>query len=85
MTVDPTIIVAVITGVLTLAGTIITVKGGNKDIQNELDKHNAVQDERITELTREVRKHNEFAERIPKLEAKVETMEKTISKLQEVK
>lgn len=83
--IDPAILVAVITGVLTLAGTIITVKGGNDKIQHELDKHNAVQDERITELTREVRKHNEFAERIPKLEAKVETMEKTISKLQEVK
>ena len=82
MTVDPSIIIAVITGVLTLIGTVITVRGGNDRIQHELDKHNAVQDERITELTREVRKHNDFAERIPRLQEKIENIEKRISKLE---
>ena len=83
---DPTIIVAVITGVLTLAGTVITVKSGNDKMQtnltHQLETHNAVQDEKITELTREVRRHNDFAERIPRLEAKIETIEKQINKME---
>ena len=78
--IDSAILIAIITGVLTLCGTIITVHGGNTKIQNELDKHNSVQDERITELTREVRRHNDFAERIPKLEAKIESIEKQINR-----
>lgn len=80
--IDPAILVAVITGVLTLAGTIITVKGGNDKIQHELDKHNAVQDEKISELTREVRIHNNFAQRVPLLEQKIETIEKQINKME---
>lgn len=84
--VDPTIVVAIITGVLTLAGTVITVKSGNDKMQttltHQLETHNAVQDEKITELTREVRRHNDFAERIPRLEAKIETIEKTINKME---
>lgn len=80
--IDPAILVAVITGVLTLAGTIITVKGGNDRIQHELDKHNAVQDEKISELTREVRIHNNFAQRVPLLEQKIETIEKQINKME---
>lgn len=69
------LVVAVVTGLFTLVGTIITVYAGNKKISNDLDKHNAVQDERIAELTREVRKHNEFAERIPVLEVRVDHLE----------
>lgn len=82
MQVDATIIV----GILTLVGTIITVWAGNvstKDkILAELNKHNAVQDERLTELTREVRRHNDFAERIPKLESRYENLEKRVDRLE---
>lgn len=72
---DTGVIVAIVTGLFTLIGTVITVYAGNKKISNDLDKHNAVQDERIAELTREVRKHNEFAERIPVLEVRVDHLE----------
>ena len=41
-------------------------------------------DERITELTREVRMHNDFARRIPVLEQRIETLEKEINKIEEV-
>jgi len=82
MKIDPTIAV----GLLTFLGTIVTViagfiSTGNK-LQSELDKHNAVQDERISELTREVRRHNDFAERIPNLEAKYDSLEKRVDRLE---
>lgn len=60
---------------LSLIGTIITTKAGNDKIQHELDKHNAVQDTKLEELTREVRLHNDFATRIPVLEQRVTALE----------
>ena len=80
---DPSIIVAIVTGCLTLLGTIITLKTGNSKIEMDLSKHSAVQDEKIAELTREVRLHNNFAQRVPLLEQKVEMLEKEINKIEE--
>ena len=54
------VITAVITGAITLAGVLIS----NNAKQ-------AVLEERIEALTREVRKHNNFAEKIPVLEEKI--------------
>ena len=54
------IITAVITGAITLAGVIYS----NSTKQ-------AVLEERIDALTREVRKHNNFAEKIPVIEEKI--------------
>lgn len=76
------IIVALITGGLALLGTVITVRAGNQKISAELHEHNAVQDERIRNLTEEVRKHNSFAERIPTLEARFDSIEKRIDTLE---
>lgn len=80
------IIVALITGGLTFAGVLISNISGNKkvvnDIKTELVKYQAVTDEKITELTYEVRKHNGFAERIPKLEEQVVSINKRIDYLQ---
>ncbi len=77
LTVCSTIVVAFIS----LIGTIFTTKAGNDKIQHELDKHNAVQDTKLEELTREVRQHNDFATRIPVIEQRVTALEKeTFSK-----
>lgn len=73
-----TVLTALITGGLALIGTFLTVRAGNQKIMAELEKHQAVQDEKIENLTREVRKHNEFATRVPVLETKVEMIEKEI-------
>jgi Tfp pilus assembly protein PilN len=62
--------------IITLIGTVITTKAGNERIQHDLDKHNAVQDTRLEELTREVRQHNDFATRIPVIEQRVTALEK---------
>lgn len=61
---------------ISLIGTVLTTKAGNDKIQHELDKHNAVQDTRLEELTREVRQHNDFATRIPVIEQRVTALEK---------
>lgn len=80
---DSTIIVALISGIVTLIGTAMTVRSGNKKTHDMLKLQQAIQEERITELTREVRKHNCFAERIPRVETKLEDAVKRIEKLEE--
>lgn len=72
---DTTVIIALIGAVATLAGTVITVRGGNKRIQQDLREHNAVQDEKISNLTKQVEKHNSLVERTYKLEARVDVLE----------
>ena len=62
------IVVALITGGLTLLGTIITVVSVNKKTQQDAAVSRAVMEQKITELTREVREHNDFARRVPVLE-----------------
>lgn len=63
---------------ISLVGTVLTTKMGNDKIQHELDKHNAVQDTKLEELTREVRQHNDFATRIPVIEQRVTALEKNV-------
>lgn len=81
------IIVAIISGGLALVGTVIAVSAGMKktesSILNALQISQAVQDEKLSELTKEVRRHNDFAERIPSLEARVTVVEKRIDKLED--
>lgn len=67
-----TIVSAAITGGLALLGVIITNLMQGKKIEKKLEIAQAVTDEQIKELTREVRKHNNFAEKIPKLEERID-------------
>lgn len=69
-----TLMIALIPSILSLVGVILTVRAGNIKIMNEMKIQQAVQDEKIAELTREVRKHNEFAVRVPVLEERVRQM-----------
>ena len=69
------ILVAVITGLFALLGTYLTVKQGNNAIMHELKAHQAVQDEKIDNLTKEVRKHNDFAVRVPVIEERIRNLE----------
>lgn len=71
-----TVLSTIAVAVITLIGTVITTKMGNDKIQHDLDKHNAVQDTKLEELTREVRQHNDFATRIPVIEQRVTALEK---------
>lgn len=59
-----TAVASITVSIISLIGVIITTRASTSKIQNELKINNAVQDERIQELTREVRLHNSFAERM---------------------
>ena len=69
-----TIIVAIITGGLSLLGVIITSNKTTREVQAKLDKQQAVTDTKLEELTREVREHNNFARRVPVLEEQLHSM-----------
>lgn len=70
------VISAAITGGFAVVTTFLTVKSGYNDVMAELEKHQAVQDEKIETLTKEVRKHNDFAVRVPVLEERIRQLEK---------
>lgn len=65
------IFAAILSGIVTLTGVLIANS-----------KAQAVTDTKIEELTREVREHNNFARRVPLLEAQVETLRGDIRELQ---
>ncbi len=69
------IVVALITGCLSLVGTIITVLATSSKTRTDMKVAQAVTDTKIDNLTREVRYHNDFAKRIPVLEEKVRNLE----------
>ncbi len=66
-----TIISAAITGGLALLGVIFTNIMQGKKIEKKLEIAQAVTDEKIKELTREVREHNNFAKRMPQVESDI--------------
>ena len=76
------IIVALITGGLTLIGTIITGNRNARELDHKLDKKQAVTDAKLEELTREVREHNNFARRVPVLEEKMKVANHRIENLE---
>lgn len=66
------IVTALLTGGLTLLGVIISN-----------NKHQAVTDTKVEELTREVREHNNFARRIPVVEEQIKVMNHRIGDLED--
>jgi len=79
------IIGSIITGVLALIGVVITVTNGNKKMENQLDKQQAITDTKLEELTREVRAHNNFAQRVPVLEEQMKVANHRIDDLEQKK
>ena len=76
------ILVAIITGGLSLVGTIITVLMSARKTEQSLSISNAVMDTKIEELTREVRLHNNFAQRIPVIEEQIKVVNHRIDDLE---
>jgi hypothetical protein len=72
------IIVAIITGGLSLVGVVVTnilsSKRISSEIEHKLEIRQAVTDSKLEELTREVRAHNNFAQRMPVVENEVKWM-----------
>ena len=67
------IIVALITGAITLFGVLIANS-----------KSQAVTDTKLEELTREVREHNNFAHRVPVLEEQIKVANHKIDDLEKL-
>ena len=70
------IIVAIITGGVSVLCVIITSISANKKIEQQLVTNQAVTTAKIESLTEEVKKHNSFGDRITRLETKVELLER---------
>ena len=66
------IVAALITGALTLLGVIISN-----------NRHQAVTDTKVEELTREVREHNNFARRLPVVEVQIKVINHRIGDLED--
>ena len=67
------IIVALITGGITLVGVLISNQ-----------KSQAVTDTKLEELTREVREHNHFAQRMPVVEEQIKVINHRIEDLEQL-
>ena len=76
------IVVALITGGISLAGVVITSLATASKAEKAQAVAQAVMDTKLDELTREVRQHNGFAEKIPLLQAKSNDLERRVSTLE---
>lgn len=76
------IIVAIITGGLSLIGVIASNNHTAQSMDAKLDKQQAVTETKLEELTREVRAHNNFAQRIPVLEEQIKVANHRIEDLE---
>lgn len=76
---------------------VATVRKGNADLLNDLQKQSEIDDQKlnaklekfqavtetkIEELTREVRKHNGFAERMPVVEEQIKVINQRLDKIE---
>jgi hypothetical protein len=77
------IIVALITGGLSLAGVVITCLATAKKTEKATAVAQAVTDTKIDELTREVRLHNGFAEKIPVIQEQIKVINHRIGDLEQ--
>ena len=88
------ILIALIPSLITLVGVIIsnifTSSNNNKkisqenakvinDIKLEITSYHSSTDQKIIELTREVREHNNFAQRMPAVEQKIDSIEEKVN------
>lgn len=71
-----------ITGVLSVIAVFVSNSKANSDMDAKLDKAQAVTDTKLDALTDEVRRHNDFARRIPVIEEKISSANHRIDELE---
>ncbi len=87
------IVAALIAGGTAIIGNIITARKSaqemahkleinQREMAHKLETQQAVTDTKIEELTREVRAHNNFAQRMPVVEEQIKDLNKTTERLQ---
>lgn len=77
------IIIAIITGVVSILTCLISSNIASKKALSCVEKAQAVTDTKLEDLTYEVRKHNNFAEKIPLLEEKIKVVNHRIDEIKE--
>lgn len=76
------VIVALITGGLSLIGTVLTVLATSSKTNTTLRINQAVTDTKIDALTKEVKEHNNFAKRMPVVEEQIKVINHRLDDLE---
>ena len=76
------IIIALITGGCSVVGVVITTLATSRRTEQRMATAQAVTDTKLEELTREVRAHTNFAQRIPVLEEQMRVTNHRITDLE---
>ena len=76
------ILVALITGGLSLAGVVVTCLATARKTEKAAAVAQAVTETKLEELTREVRAHNHFAQRMPVVEQQIKVINHRLSDLE---
>lgn len=71
---NATVLASLITGLLSLAGVMLSNLLSDRRRENALRTAQAVTDEQLRQLTREVREHNNFARRMPVVEEQIKVI-----------
>ena len=74
------IIIAVITGICSISGVVISAQASSRKLQQQLEISQAVMQTKIENLTAEVRMHNEFARRMPVMEEQIKALRHKIER-----
>ena len=79
---DESVLAALITGLLSLVGVMLSNLLSDRRRENALRTAQAVTDTRLEELTREVRQHNNFAQRMPVVEEQIKAIHHRLEDLE---
>lgn len=77
------VIIALITSLVPLIGTVLTVLFSAQKTDEKMRLQLAVFEAKLEELTREVRLHNGFAQRMPVVEEQVKQLKEQVKNLED--
>jgi TolA-binding protein len=77
------VLVACITGGLSLVGVVVTSLATSKKQEKAAAVAQAVMDTKIDALTREVREHNNFAQKMPAMQQEIRDLERRVNNLEQ--
>lgn len=79
---NATVLASLITGLLSLAGVMLSNLLSDRRRETALRTAQAVTDEQLRQLTREVREHNNFARRMPVVEEQIKVINHRLEELE---
>lgn len=77
--ISESILVSLLGVLVTLVGIFVSAKATRDKVTQELNTSQAVTNNEIKHLAEEVKKHNNFAQRIPVIEGDIKVLEEKIS------